>query len=189
MAAAMAEIRKPLEIIIDGDKPLKSPAKHQIGGDSPWIRIMELDPYRCWTTCRGCRRNPDGCRNLFFFSPGSRSISLFFFFLNEMWATLPTSDFPKSSVIRVIFTATAEALSLVQRLSQKAAQEAVRGERRMGREDDERYAVFVESLFLNKTYTVSLLWNNIVDGSVGMYKPGAQLMIGFTIQTWAIAEA
>lgn len=46
MAAAMAEIQQPLEIIIEGDEPLKSPAKHLIGGDSPRIRIMELDAYR-----------------------------------------------------------------------------------------------------------------------------------------------
>lgn len=64
MVAAMAAIQQPLEIIISSDEQLKSPAEHLIGGDSPWIRIMELDPYRRWTTCRGCRRNPDGCRDL-----------------------------------------------------------------------------------------------------------------------------
>lgn len=79
MAAAMAEIQQPLEIIIDGVEPLKSPVEHQIGGDSPWIRIMELDPYRRWTTCRGCRQNPDGCRDLLFFQVQVQ-LSVWFFF-------------------------------------------------------------------------------------------------------------
>lgn len=78
--------------------------------------------------------------------PGSLSIIIIFF--NETHVS-DTSDFwfpQKLSVslqnmfglaIWVIFTATAVAISLVWRLSQKAAQEAVRGEWKMGREDDE----------------------------------------------------
>lgn len=122
MVAAMAEIQQPLEIIINSDEQLKSPGKHLIGGDSPWIRIMELDPYRHWTTCRVSRQNPDGCRDLLF-----QVHVQFFFSLRRKCSTLLMSNFPPSSVSHfrtclarapsVIFTATSVAFKWVQHLS------------------------------------------------------------------------
>lgn len=145
--------------------------------------------------------------------PGSRSIGFFLFFFNETHVS-DTSDFwfpPKaqrltsehvwprdpshlhgnicSNFIGVTFISKGGARSGKRRMTD--------GKRRRRIIRWRKFVVLQKVFFWTKR-TVSLLWNNNADGNVGMYKPGAKLLIGITFEwvgwqidkdLWAIAEA